>query len=431
MADQENLGAARVTSLEVVKPTQEQRKRWQSLCDDTRDMTNFIWQQWLCYHVENGTRDKIIDFLRDLDAWKADKKGDKPKVKLQAVPKDLASRIYHGMMKTFPQVHSRSQGLLQQRTVSLIGSRKAAKGNLSGWWAILLYHESVPSSTRGVPVLFDVRNAKILPPESKDGHHRIELRIERKGKSSVYDVVDLWSKGRKAAGAVAILKKLLSGEAKFCGSNLVQRQNGKWFVNICWRAERQATKTLDHTQTAILRPCANVPWKLKTPGRNRRPGGMGYVVQHVRSQLLTSRWSRAEAYRNASSSRKGQGRERAIVATTKLSMRWRDFVKTFNHQVTSDVVQTCVIRGIGKLVYCQPVGNADSRFLAKAGKVPDRHDATGWDWFQVGALLAYKCEREGIELEIRKSCDVLRRRESCEELPKGKERKVKSQKAMC
>lgn len=421
MSENKALGSVRITSLEVVKPTKEQRGRWQMLSDQTRDMTNYIWQTWLCWHVEAGTRDKIVAFLRALDDWKAGgKRGDKPNIKLQAVPKELASRIYHGLSKTFPAVHSRSRGLLQQRVVSLIGSRKAARGSLSGWWAILLYHESLPSTTRGVPIPFDVRNAKLLPPERDGEHHRMELRIESAAGKSVYDTVQVWSKGRKAAGAVAILKKILAGDAKFCGSNLVQRNDGQWYVNVCWRGKPERKPELEANRVAALRPCLRVPWKLRIGatherrGTNRRPGGLGRVVDHVRRQLLTSRWSRQEAYRTASSARKGQGRQRAIVPTTILTLRWRDFVKTYNHQVTSDVVAQCVANGVGRLVYFQPAGNAGRRFLSLAGKIEGRHDSTGWDWFQVAALLAYKCERAGIVLEVRKSCDVSRSAARCE-----------------
>jgi hypothetical protein len=40
--------------------------------------------------------------------------------------------------------------------------------------------------------------------------------------------------------------------------------------------------------------------------------------------------------------------------------------------------------------------------LHLAGKIPDRHDSTSWDWYQVQNMLSIKCKAAGIELIVHK-----------------------------
>lgn len=384
------------------------RQRWHKTADFIQEMTNFIWQSWLVWHVQNESAAKIRQYLNALALWRETKQGDKPKLDLFAVSAELQKHLYDGLTATFPEVHSRVLVLLLQIVTKKIKERKAAKGNLSGWMAILLHRESLPSSTRPQPIPYDRQNASVIPPLADGDNYRLRLRvdrIEREGKPalSTIDEVELLTKRRGIAGHAAILQRICAGETKFAGSSLQwSDQRKKWFALVCWD-DQQDSPELDAASTAILRPATKHPWTLVLPSGKRWRGGNGRHVGAVRQQLLTQRWNRQAGYRYAGSANKGHGLNRALGPLFKLSLRWKDFVKTCNHHLTIEIVRDCVRENVGTLFYLQPAGEKrDRRFLATAGKIPGRDDSTGWDWHQVAAMLGYKCREAGIKLVVRK-----------------------------
>ena len=403
----------RVAKFEILKMDHGARNRWMKHSDEAKQITNCIWQTWLVWHVENNSANKIRTYLDRLAAWRDSPKksrGKKPKLNLFAIPKECDKKIYDKLAKEFPEIHTTSRELIRNTVSGKIKSRKAANGKLSGWMSILLFNESIPSTVRGNPVPFSSRNAKIEPPENRDGNFKLHINLTRipiKGKKncpSVCDSFELMSRGRKASGQISIVKRICTGEYKFCGSSVVFRDK-KWFALVCYQMPGEQKPELNPSKYAFLRPAENWPWKLRIPGRNRRPGGNGPHVASVRRQVLTQRWSRQANYRVSGSSNKGHGLNRALAPIWRLSQRWKDFVKTYNHTVTRDVVRQLVNQGVGTLVYFQPDGPVkETRFLTRSGKVEGRHDPSGWDWFQVRSQLEYKCKDAGIELVVRKSC---------------------------
>jgi hypothetical protein len=275
-------------------------------------------------------------------------------------------------------------------------------------------------TVRSNPIPFDKANSTIEPPDPADenGSWKLRLRVDRidqpgkKTATSTLDVVNLWSKGRKAAGQVAILKKIAAGEYEFCGSNMIYSESKrKWFAAICYRSPRPTPAKVDTEKVAFLRPVATSaikphPWKLRVPKSNRWPGGLGEYIGAVRRKIALERISRQRGYKNAGSANKGHGRNRALQPTWHLQQRWKDFVKTCNYQVAKDVVRQCVERSIGTLVYFQPGGKVrDSRFLTNAGKRDEVRESTGWDWYQIGKRLELLCEEAGIVFNWRKPND--------------------------
>jgi ribosomal protein L27 len=183
----------------------------------------------------------------------------------------------------------------------------------------------------------------------------------------------------------------------------------------------EAPAEVDPGKSAMLRPVSEAairpgtgkqpirepfPWKLRLPGRNRRPGGMGQNVAAKRRKVAMERISRQRGYRFSGSANRGHGRNRALRPIWCLQQAWKDFVKTANYVVAKDVVRQCVENGIGTLYYFQPGGSVkDTRFLTNAGKVQYSSDgrieqqvreSTGWDWYQMGHRLSTLCEDVGI-----------------------------------
>jgi hypothetical protein len=409
-------GAVKVAKFEIVAVEngdyRERTAAWRSLAAECQNIANCFHDEWKAWHRANGSRAKIFEYLAAVKAWRdAEQAGEKPKLDLKCITKEADNAFYRAVTDQCPLVNARTRILLLNILKGKLGSRKASVGTMSGWISILLNRESMPSFNRPIPIPFDKVNAKIIRPKSSDENWQVELRVDRiepaAGKSvasSTPDLCRLMTKGRKVAGQVAILHRIASGEYEFCGSSLQFMQSrNKWFALICYRMPEVKHPEADVKRMAILRPGYFKPWFLRYDGRSRWRGGPGSLVESVRRQLLTQRWSRQANYRYAGSSNKGHGRKRALLPIEKLSQRWKDFVKTMNHQVTSAVVQELLQSGIGTLVYIQPDDRMKAhRILAKAGKVPNREDATGWDWFQVKSMLEYKCKEHGIHLIAKK-----------------------------
>lgn len=408
--------AVRVAKFEIARIVCDDVKstwnRWDGLGTAMQEMTNMIWQRWLVWHLEQGTPAKIRDYLAAKKAWHdtdAENRGEKPKADVQAVPKELSNLIYHQLSQAFPQVNKRTMVLLQNAVGGKISACVSAQGSLSGWWSILLCRQSIPSSTHRQPIPFDKKSCEFIAPQCSDDEYRLKLRIDRierdrKIATSTVDELILKTKHRKAAGQKAILDSILSGTYAFCGSNLIwDHRNRKWFVHIAFKRPVEIREI--GNGVAVLRPGASTPWRLMVGGRVYwRMFGDGRDVAYQRRNLLSQRWSRQERYRKSPGScSKGHGTDRALASYFKLEQNWKNYVKTRNHTATGQLVRFCQERCIGTLVYVQPADRlGESRWLGRAGKDPQRRDATGWDWSQVASMLGYKCKDAGIHLIVRK-----------------------------
>ena len=380
--------------------------RWDKLSDQCKQIINCIWETWLVWHVQNGCADNLRDWL---NKRASDGKKAAGKCPVQPVPKELQNHIYHVVSKRFTDVNKRVVVLILNITIGDLKTHKASKGSLPGHSAILLNHQSIPSSTRPQPIPFDCQNTKMIPPEEKGDNFKVELRVwrmhdETKSTSpSIIDSVELYCRPhRRILGELAKLKRIMLGEYKFCGSELVYEQKKrKWFVHLCYRMPTMVQLDLDPNKVATLIPHSERPWHFILPGVKRRewPGGNGYYVAGIRRRIYLQRRSRSKGYRDANKNREGHGFNRAGAWRWKIQSTWNSFVKRVNHNATSEVVQRCVDSGIGTLVYFQPEGDfSESRFLSSAGKDERWNDATTWQWFQVKTMLEYKCKAVGIQL---------------------------------
>ena len=409
----DKLTKTRVSSFEVTKVDGDWKEvtgRWHKTADACRGVANLFWQSWVAWHFANDSHGKLKAWLNARETVGTKAAGKCP---VDAYPAVLSKQTYAAASARFPELAKGEIVLILNRLSQGLKSRKAAKGSLPGWSAILLHHESHPSFTRSFPILFDRGNTSttIEPPAERGGNWFVSLRVSRReenGKGTTYhDRMELWCKGKKVASQVAILQRIATGEYKFMGSQLVySRGKGKWFLMLCYEMPRAEHKELDADKLAVLRARDDRPWELLLPdGSIRSPGGHGRYVGPVRRQLLMQRWNRQANYRNAGSANKGHGRTRAGAGPQwKLQQQWKNFVKRVNSGVVREVLDACVAAGAGTLIYEQPDGEfRDGRFLAGSGKVEGRADSTGWDWFQVRTMLEQRAGDCGVTVKTVKA----------------------------
>ena len=402
-----SIGVVRFRILDLDSSTKE---LWRSLANTVKRVTNCYWRTWLSLHHAIGNTKRTQQFFVDSRAYWEGTTGLKPVCEVDPLPYDIQKKILEEIKSQYPMVNNRcielTVQLLNKKEVIKKKSRKGS--NIPRWMRILADDGEFPNSSSPLPIPFDKRNSGIIAPISDDEDFQLYLhldRIERPGKKnagSTKQVVRLKTRGEKQT---AILWKIAQGECDFAHSNLVfQESKGRWFAHITYYKPKAARQKLDHSRVAFLHPAKSQPWWLRISGYHHFMGGReGRHVAHAREQLLTSRWSRQEAYQFASGARRRHGRDRAIGKVHLLKTRWHDFVKTANRQLVHDVVTKCLETNCGRLVYFQPARSIrSSRFLHNTGKVPGRVDNTSWDWSQVQSLLARKCDEVGIDFTVRK-----------------------------
>jgi hypothetical protein len=72
---------------------------------------------------------------------------------------------------------------------------------------------------------------------------------------------------------------------------------------------------------------------------------------------------------------------------------WREFAKTFNRNMASEICRRAIEAGCGIVRYIQP--DKESRYLSCAGRSGER-DASRWDWFGLEVAIARQCEELGL-----------------------------------
>lgn len=382
----------------------EKRDKWRDHAVSAQRIINRMWQMWLVYHINKGSADKLKTHFEEYGAT-----GKKKEWPAQAVDSDLASQIYYAIRDEFPELTAVTRGLLYNKWAANLRRRKASKGRLPGWVAILFAQESIPSFTKPHPIPFDKRTGEFV----KEGKNFfLELKIDRDVETGKTETVrcQLMVHRRKAAVARRIVKSLMEGEYAFKGSALVY-DKGKWSVALSYERPPKEHVNLDADKELILWPGRRYPWIIMYRNGKKFDAwtayGVGDHVIAMRSRVQRERSQRKQHYRWAGSSQKGHGGKRARHPFEKLTSVWKHFVKRYNNEVTRRLVNRALADSVGKIRYIQPKdGRRDSRFLSYAGK--DEKSQMTWDYFQVGILLRSKCEEVGIECVVSESVLTVR-----------------------
>lgn len=91
-----------------------------------------------------------------------------------------------------------------------------------------------------------------------------------------------------------------------------------------------------------------------------------------------------------------------MTAVFKLSLRWKNYVKTMNQTLAKQMVDYALQQRCGTILYWQPVNDYRfSRALSNAGKV-EKRESTLWDWYQVGTCLQNECSERGLKCVVEK-----------------------------
>lgn len=397
--------AVRIYRFQVLRPDggDTDYKVWHKLTEECQQIANGVWRQWLVHHEKAGTAKLIREYLA-----KPKETRGKPE-HIKCIP---PGAFYKPSAAAHPNVNVLTVNTITNTTCKKIGKLKSIRGSLPGWWSVLLDQQGYPSMTNRVPIPFIPKQCRIREPEDAKDDWKVELDIGRvpptegkkQGKSQTF-IVPIKTKHKGAGNANAILRNVISGHWKFCGSNLVYDRNlNKWFLMLAYQQPKE-TLELDANKTAYVRAESDRPLTLDVPdGKGRYSKWImdrGQSVGAVRRQLQMQRKARQANYRHAAKSTKGHGRRRATQAWEgKIHQRWLSFVKNFNRQAARQIVDECIRRKIGAIQYEQPTFNK-GLFLPMAGVVEERSCA-GWSWYELGQAIEQAASKVGIKVNVEK-----------------------------
>ena len=395
-------GAIRVLPVRIVKPDEEQDRRWYAMSQLMQRMQNRVVYYLREFHVEKGNGEKVWRWMNDLKAWHAMDPKTRPKKKpaLDVIcwPKEFSDGLSTKLSRDFPGIHSRPLTLAIQKLRGDIQKRKANNSAFKQWQLIVTDQGQERNWSRPQPIPVDRQNCELLPPEGEEEPWRCKLRIDREavtGKNgkprsqSTLDVVELAHNGRKAYVVLRVLRGCTDGTLKFCGSNL-KLKDGKWFLMVTYRERKLRPADVDHKRQAVLQAEAAHPWSLEVDERKLKVGGDGRLLLWHRRLLAACNESRRQAMRNGS--KKGHGRNKKYIV---FSNRLAGFKKTYTEQVAARVVQIAVERRIGTIVFEKPAGDT---FLTTAGAGPN---GDRWPWERMEVKLRQHAERLNLMVTVR------------------------------
>jgi hypothetical protein len=434
-------GDVRATKIEIYRfcgDNNERRDVWKTLCQDVQEAFNCLWRYWLVFHTLDDTAAKLRQSLDNYRQWvntDKDSRGNKPKWEVDPLPQtadltggklnnvrwpyaqsksarkgktsppDLQNDLYHILVRNFPRLTSDQVTLILQKWAKSVKSRKSANSNLPGWAAIVLGREAAPSFTKRMPIPFTKRSCpKGVPLRKLDNKWILGIKLDRQQ----VDSCDLLLHRKKAGSQRAIVERIMRGEYAFMGSAVqFDETKGKWFAIISYRMPEAEKQQLDDSLVLVVRPGRYSPWRfsISQGGINGSDSftrfGHGRHVEFARRNIISERISRSEHYRFAGSNSKGHGRQKGDAAWTKLTSRWKDFVKRYNNEVTKKISEWVVDRGIGTVVFIQPKRESvhRSRFLSWVGN--DSRSSMSWEYFQFASMLQQKCGSLGVDVVIR------------------------------
>lgn len=430
--------------------------RWRDASERIQMANNLIWQLWLAWHVLNGSRKLLKPWVIEFEATakRLEKEtGKRPEFEavtkivgdypVEPVPTELDYLLRDMLTDEFTDINSRTLNLNYQKQHKLIKNFPAAKGSWPGWVVTILGRQNPRSYSHPQPIPFDIQNTRFIPPKvgKKKENHKMRIlvsRIHEEGKArceSHPDVAELWCQGKKVASQLACLKKVISGEYKLCGSNIVfSNTKNKCFAQVAYRMLVDPRPDLNPTLVATLVPEEDHPLSLHVPERDKPIwiGGQGLHIGSMRERIGSERMSKAVHYKHASTNSRGRGRKRAMSWRQRLQFRWNNHVKNVDNKMTTKVVEILVEQGIGTLIYHQPTDEfAKTRFLSITGKEPEKLDEDGnvvalprwmrlqtsWQWAQITSMLNDKCKKVGIVIKIEKKAKEMKVGDLVEAVP--------------
>lgn len=319
---------------------------------------------------------KLIDFdLNKIYKKKSEEKTNERKLRIEELNK-IYKNIY-GV--TRESVSERNVKLIYDNIPSCVSNslknnikkvwNDDLKGVLSGSRTIRSYKRGMPIPIRAVSMTFKEND---IFEWTLGRNEIIEFKIiygKDKGnyKSTVYKIIN------------GLLKKSISS---------IQFKKNKFYLNLCVNDIKQKVGLNPDIIVGVdlgIRTPAYIATNEKFNPYKR----LGDINDFLRVRLALQN-KRKKAQRNAIMSKGGHGKKRKMKAVNRISNIERNFVKTYNHKISKEIIKFALQQNAGviKLEFLKGFSNDETKdfFLRN------------WSYFELQQQIQYKAQSLGIDV---------------------------------
>lgn len=182
-----------------------------------------------------------------------------------------------------------------------------------------------------------------------------------------------------------ILDRVISKEYKFGDSQIIR--DGKfWYLYLSYTFDKEPDNTLDFDKICGV----DLGWKIPAvcgliKGLQRAYLGDSEHLQRFKTQI---KGRRRKIQKSRNDMKEGHGKKRALKALNKLQNKEANFVETFNHKISKQVIDFCLENNAGTI---------HLEALTKEVK-KNKFLTAYWSYYQLQTMIEYKAVREGIKV---------------------------------
>mgnify|MGYP001254059800 CR=1 FL=1 len=319
-----------------------------------------------------------------------DKKGQlkfdengKPEMEPQHASQQLGKEMYREGRRISPHINTSVLSLAHKALLGRLADRVPYDHDGDAdyvWEAILAFERSmacyrsrtVPVPNNSATLLYCGQSAKKLSPG-------VLKRTRDFAGSSAVVRFPLWSRlsGYKTLDVVArihcrdlgngnrrLLRKVISGELKFCDSSLVYK-DGEWFFHLSYEVPI-VDHHLDQERVATVYLGASGKLMIDFAGERCEQLGHYAMLESEYRRLVIRR--KSQRYRSRYGSGRGHGKGRFYLRLRPYAHRWSDMQGHFRNQMLSRLISQCRFHNCGTVRYREPgLGLRNLSWFAKTG----------------------------------------------------------------
>lgn len=345
------------------------------------------------YTLINFDLDKKYKRIKEIEETL--KKKNNPELKkelsqLKEARKEEFKNRTNAVLKDFQEKFGVLKDSLSERNVKLTFNNlpscvtNSLKNNIkSNWdnelWDIKCGKKTIRTYKKGMPAPISPTSMN-FNKDSKDYH--FTWTVARNEKITFKIIL------RKDNGNYSsTLDKIINGDLKQLISSIQFKKN-KFFLNLCVN---------DVEKKIGLNPniCVGVDLGIRTPAyvatNEKATKALGDINDFLKVRMAIQRKKR-KAQKNAIMSKGGHGRKRKMKAVYRNSEIERNFVKTYNHKISKEVIKFALQENAGviKLEFLKGFGEKQNKeFVLR-----------NWSYYELQQYIKYKAEHLGIVVKF-------------------------------
>lgn len=190
----------------------------------------------------------------------------------------------------------------------------------------------------------------------------------------------------KDKNIITILERIISGEYKFSDSKIIKKDKF-WYLHLSYSFEKDTFQYFDEDKICGV----DLGWKIPAVCGLNTGFGRAYIGDSAQLQRFKTqiKFRRRKLQKNRNEMLAGHGKTRSLKALNSLKTKEHDFVLTFNHTISKNIIDFCLKYNTG-IIHLERLTREvkKSKFLTEY-----------WSYAQLQQMIEYKAKKEGITVK--------------------------------